>query len=78
METQQSYIDVTYIPGVTVYGSRPARLTWSDDKITLTKVEGTKEAPVYTEVFNTGLDRLKKLSSCLIKFAFTLTASAIL
>lgn len=70
METQQSYIDVTYIPGVTVYGSGPARLTWEDDKIALTKVEGTKEAPVYTEVFTAGLGQIEKVVVVLDQIRF--------
>lgn len=61
-EPQVTYLDVTFIPGVTVYGSGPARLSWANDRLTLTKVTGTKQEPVYTEVFNVGAGEIEKVS----------------
>jgi hypothetical protein len=64
--TQPYYIDVLYIPGKTMYGTLPARLEWkADNTLTLTTVEGTKEAPVYKELFNSPVGQIKKVSSML-------------
>lgn len=70
MDSQQSHMDVTYLPGRTIYGSGPARLVWTDDRITLTKVEGTKDAPIYTEVFNAGIGQIEKVSVMLDQIRF--------
>lgn len=61
-----TYIDVTYIPGVTVYGTLAARLQWSaDNRLSLTAVEGTAEAPVYKELFNVPVGEIVSVRSML-------------
>lgn len=70
MDTHQPHMDVTYLPGRTVYGSGPARLVWADDRITLTKVEGTKDAPIYTEIFSAGIGQIEKVSVMLDRIRF--------
>lgn len=60
-----THLDVSYFPGITVYGMLPARLELKDDRLVLTTVEGTKEAPVYTEIFNVALGEIKKVQSIL-------------
>ena len=55
-QTGPMYLDVTYFPGSTVYGSVNARLEWTvNNHITLTTVEGTSEAPQYKQLFDVSL-----------------------
>jgi len=67
-----TYIDVTYYPGVTVYGATPARLEVKGDRLTLTTAEGTPEQPVYNEVFNISFSEVKKVRSLLDEIRITL------
>lgn len=60
-----THIDVSYYPGITVYGMLPARLELKNDRLVLTTVEGTKEAPIYKEVFNVALGEIEKVQSIL-------------
>ena len=65
MNPQQSaYIDVMYIPGITVHGMTRARLEWKlDNTITLTTAEGTPEQPIYKEIMNVPVSDIKKVKS---------------
>lgn len=68
MEQQPStktYIDVTYFPGMTTFGTLPARLEVKDDRLVLTTSEGTKESPIYKEVFNASIAEIQKVRSML-------------
>lgn len=56
-----AYIDVLYMPGITVYGTLSGRLMLTKQgRLVLTTVEGTKEAPIYKEVMNVATGQIKK------------------
>lgn len=57
----KTFIDVTYFPGRTIYGSLSARLEIVNEQLKLTTVEGTAEQPVYTELFNVPFNELEKV-----------------
>lgn len=69
---QPTFIDVSYYPGMTVYGMLPARLELKDGRLSLTTVEGTKEEPVYKELFNASVAEVKKVRSMLDEFKVTI------
>lgn len=64
MNNQSSYIEVTYFPNATTYGTIAARLQWEGSgRITLTTVEGTSENPIYTQLFDLPVGEIKKVKS---------------
>jgi|GEM_PF-2905150 len=57
-----AYIDVLYMPGITVYGTLSGRLMLTKQgRLILTTVEGTKEAPIYKEIMNVAAGQVKKI-----------------
>jgi len=68
---QLTHIDGTYYPGVTVYGALAARLELKGDRLILTTVEGTAEAPINKEIFNCALSEVQKIRSMLDEIRIT-------
>lgn len=68
------YLDVTYFPGVTVYGSVNARLEWTaSNRVTLTTVEGTPEAPLYKRILDVSLGEITSVHFTLDAVRFKTT-----
>lgn len=71
-------MNVIYRPGVTVYGSLPAQLQWTeDDRVILTTVGGTPDAPVHQQLFNVHPGEFQSVKSTLDTLKFTLNGQSV-